>query len=410
MTSPADPRRFTPVERRSALSLGSIFALRMLGLFLILPVFAVYARHLPGGESAFAVGLTLGIYGLTQGILQIPFGAASDRWGRKPVIAAGLLIFAAGSILAALGSDIWTVMAGRALQGMGAVSAAVTAMISDSVRDRVLTKAMAIVGSSIGLTFAFSLVASPVLAHYIGVSGLFWLTAVLSLAAVWVTYRVVPDAPLVRKEAGTGSDWKATVFNPDLLRSVNYISHLSVILHMAMMAVFVVIPVEMSRLGLPVSEHWQVYLPAVILSFGVLMPSISRAERAGKMKTLFLAAVLLLACVFAGFAAADDSLAAIGVLLFAFFCGFNILEATLPSFVSRTADASAKGLALGVYNTTQSIGLFVGGALGGWLSQTFGRTGVYAFCLVMTLVWFFIARGMTPPAAKAREPGEEIKI
>lgn len=406
MTLPADPRRFTPVERRSALSLGSIFALRMLGLFLILPVFAVYARHLPGGESAFAVGLTLGIYGLTQGILQIPFGAASDRWGRKPVIAAGLLIFAAGSILAALGSDIWTVMAGRALQGMGAVSAAVTAMISDSVRDRVLTKAMAIVGSSIGLTFAFSLVASPVLAHYIGVSGLFWLTAVLSLAAVWVTYRVVPDAPLVRKEAGTGSDWKATVFNPDLLRLNAGIF----ILHMAMMAVFVVIPVEMSRLNLPVSEHWKVYLPAVILSFGVLMPSISRAERAGKMKTLFLAAVLLLACVFAGFAAADDSLAAIGVLLFAFFCGFNILEATLPSFVSRTADASAKGLALGVYNTTQSIGLFVGGALGGWLSQTFGRTGVYAFCLVMTLVWFFIARGMTPPAAKAREPGEEIKI
>lgn len=406
MTSPADPRRFTPVERRSALSLGSIFALRMLGLFLILPVFAVYARHLPGGESAFAVGLTLGIYGLTQGILQIPFGAASDRWGRKPVIAAGLLIFAAGSILAALGSDIWTVMAGRALQGMGAVSAAVTAMISDSVRDRVLTKAMAIVGSSIGLTFAFSLVASPVLAHYIGVSGLFWLTAVLSLAAVWVTYRVVPDAPLVRKEAGTGSNWKATVFNPDLLRLNAGIF----ILHMAMMAVFVVIPVEMSRLGLPVSEHWQVYLPAVILSFAVLMPSISRAERAGKMKTLFLAAVLLLTCVFAGFAAADDSLAAIGVLLFAFFCGFNILEATLPSFVSRTADASAKGLALGVYNTTQSIGLFVGGALGGWLSQTFGRTGVYAFCLVMTLVWFFIARGMTPPAAKAREPGEEIKI
>ena len=406
MTLPAAPRRFTPVERRSALSLGSIFALRMLGLFLILPVFAVYARHLPGGESAFAVGLTLGIYGLTQGILQIPFGAASDRWGRKPVIAAGLLIFAAGSILAALGSDIWTVMAGRALQGMGAVSAAVTAMISDSVRDRVLTKAMAIVGSSIGLTFAFSLVASPVLAHYIGVSGLFWLTAVLSLAAVWVTYRVVPDAPLVRKEAGTGSDWKATVFNPDLLRLNAGIF----ILHMAMMAVFVVIPVEMSRLDLPVSEHWKVYLPAVILSFGVLMPSISRAERAGKMKTLFLAAVLLLACVFAGFAAADDSLAAIGVLLFAFFCGFNILEATLPSFVSRTADASAKGLALGVYNTTQSIGLFVGGALGGWLSQTFGRTGVYAFCLVMTLVWFFIARGMTPPAAKAREPGDEIKI
>ena len=406
MTLPADPRRFTPVERRSALSLGSIFALRMLGLFLILPVFAVYARHLPGGESAFAVGLTLGIYGLTQGILQIPFGAASDRWGRKPVIAAGLLIFAAGSILAALGSDIWTVMAGRALQGMGAVSAAVTAMISDSVRDRVLTKAMAIVGSSIGLTFAFSLVASPVLAHYIGVSGLFWLTAVLSLAAVWVTYRVVPDAPLVRKDAGTGSDWKATVFNPDLLRLNAGIF----ILHMAMMAVFVVIPVEMSRLGLPVSEHWQGYLPAVVPSFCVLMPSISRSERAGKMKTLFLAAVLLLACVFAGFAAADDSLAAIGVLLFAFFCGFNILEATLPSFVSRTADASAKGLALGVYNTTQSIGLFVGGALGGWLSQTFGRTGVYAFCLVMTLVWFFIARGMTPPAAKAREPGEEIKI
>ena len=242
MSEPDDINRFTPTERRSAAALSSIFALRMLGLFLILPVFAVYAEHLDGGESAFAVGLTLGIYGLTQGCLQIPFGAASDRFGRKPVIAAGLLIFAVGSFAAALGDSVWTVMAGRALQGAGAVSAAVTAMLSDSVRDRVLTKAMALVGSSIGITFALSLVLSPIFAEVIGVAGLFWLTGILSLIAFYVILKVVPDVPTSRRTTPKKTlSWQTTVFNPQLLRLNVGIF----ILHCVQMALFVVIPVEL---------------------------------------------------------------------------------------------------------------------------------------------------------------------
>ena len=209
----------TAQEKRSSISLAGIFALRMLGLFLILPVFAVYARHLPGGDSDFLVGLTLGIYGLTQSVLQIPFGAASDRLGRKPVIVAGLLLFIAGSVVAAMGTTIWAVMIGRALQGAGAISAAVTALIADSVRDHVITKAMALVGASIGLTFAFSLVAAPPLTELWGVPGLFWLTAVLSAGAVWIVLKVVPDVPAVAtEEADDHQPWPKVAFDPQLMR------------------------------------------------------------------------------------------------------------------------------------------------------------------------------------------------
>lgn len=408
MSKPVNSSHFTGVERRAAFSLASIFALRMLGLFLILPVFAVYAHHLPGGESAFAVGLTLGIYGLTQGVLQIPFGVASDRFGRKPVIAIGLIIFAAGSVLAALGTSIWVVMAGRALQGAGAISAAVTAMISDSVRDRVLTKAMAIVGSSIGLTFAFSLVVSPLLAQHIGVAGLFWLTAILALLAVFVIFRVVPDShPSIKKAKESSSSenhWKMVVFDPNLLRLNGGIF----LLHCVQMALFVVVPVQMKQLGLLPVNHWQIYLPAVLGSFLFLFPSITLAERTGRMKMLFIGAVALLACVFLGFIEFSESLLSVALLLFAFFCGFNVLEASLPSFVSRMAPDYAKGLALGVYNTTQSIGLFAGGALGGWLSQAYGQNAVYLFCVAAMFVWLVIARGMTVPVRHRQ--GEAVDI
>lgn len=405
MSDPDDINRFNATERRSAATLSSIFALRMLGLFLILPVFAVYAEHLEGGESAFAVGLTLGIYGLTQGCLQIPFGAASDRWGRKPVIAVGLLIFAAGSIAAALGTSVWTVMAGRALQGAGAVSAAVTAMLSDSVRDRVLTKAMALVGSSIGITFALSLVLSPILARWIGVAGLFWLTGILSLIAVYVILRIVPDVPASRRAAQEpAAPWQQTVFHPQLLRLNAGIF----ILHCVQMALFVVIPVKLKASGLAPDSHWMIYLPAVALSFLILMPTLTRAERTGKMKPLFLGAVMLLAGVFTVLSASAPSLWGYALILFAFFCGFNVLEASLPSFVSRTAPASAKGLALGVYNTTQSLGLFAGGALGGWLSEGWGHEAVFLFCLASVILWIAAALGMKVP--ETHRAGEAVNI
>lgn len=405
MATPFDPNRLTPIERRSALSLASIFALRMLGLFLILPVFAVFAKQLPGGHDPLLVGLTLGIYGLTQGILQIPFGMASDRFGRKPVIIIGLLIFVLGSVISAIGQDIYTVMVGRAIQGAGAISAAVTAMLSDSVRDRVITRAMALIGASIGLTFAFSLVAAPVLASWIGVQGLFWLTAALSLASIGVIVST-PNPPTETRARAQQEHqpWYRIVFNPQLMRLNVGIF----ILHTVQMALFVVIPVRLSSLDLPIVNHWYIYLPTVLVSFAVMMPFISRAERAGRLKQLYLIAISLLGFVFVGLHFFDVALWTIAALLLFFFIGFNILEASLPSLVSKTAPSADKGLALGVFNTTQSIGLFVGGALGGWLSSRYGSSGVYICGAVLMLVWLVLALGMNNPVRHER--GREIDL
>lgn len=402
----------TSRERTASLSLAGIFALRMLGLFLILPVFAVWAQTLPDGGDPFLAGLALGIYGLTQGVLQIPFGSASDRFGRKPVIAIGLVIFAAGSVLAALSTSIEMVIAGRALQGAGAVSAAVTAMISDSVRDAVLTRAMALVGASIGLTFAASLVFSPILAGSIGVPGLFWLTAVLAILAVGVILFIVPDVEKAPVEPGALSEAEAkekvsfgeVLLDPQLLR----LNFGIFVLHMAQMTLFVVIPVKLAAQAFPVAHHWMVYLPAVLIAFAGLMPAIRFAERRGALKRLFISAITLLLAVFAAFSLLDESILGIAFLLLVFFFGFNILEASLPSLVSKSAPASARGLALGVYNTTQSIGLFVGGAAGGWLAGRWGSGAAYAFCAVLMLAWLFIARGMH--TNRTHEPGSEIEM
>ena len=331
----------TAQEKRSSISLAGIFALRMLGLFLILPVFAVYARHLPGGDSDFLVGLTLGIYGLTQSVLQIPFGAASDRLGRKPVIVAGLLLFIAGSVVAAMGTTIWAVMIGRALQGAGAISAAVTALIADSVRDHVITKAMALVGASIGLTFAFSLVAAPPLTELWGVPGLFWLTAVLSAGAVWIVLKVVPDVPAVAtEEADDHQPWPKVAFDPQLMRLNAGIF----CLHCVQMALFVVIPTQLVEMGLPVLHHWYIYLPAVLIGFAVMMKPIIWAERNRKVASLLRMNVLLLAVVFVLFSFLMHSVWEVAFLVTLFFIGFNILEATLPGLISRTAPKPTRGL------------------------------------------------------------------
>ena len=382
----------SPEERRVGASLASIFALRMLGLFLILPVFSVYAKTLPGGDDLGLVGFALGAYGLTQAVFQIPYGVASDYFGRKQVIVAGLLIFALGSFVAAWAPDMRWIIIGRVLQGAGAISAAVTALAADLTREEHRTKVMAMIGSSIGLVFALSLVGAPLLYGWIGMGGLFVMTGALALAAIVLLLKVVPPAP-----APHGHEklpLRRVIFDIDLIRlNVGIFT-----LHMMQMAMFVVLPHALiDHGGLPAASHWKVYLPAVLVSFVVMVPAIIAAEKKDKMRPVFLAAVALLLVVQGGLFLSGESLWTLALWLLLFFVAFNILEATLPSLVSRTAPPAAKGAALGVYNTTQAMGLFVGGALGGYIAQHFGDNAVFAVCAGLAVVWLIVAGSMNFP-------------
>ena len=370
--------KMTRTEIKASASLAGIFALRMLGLFLILPVFAVYAHKIPGGDDEFLVGLTLGIYGLTQGLLQIPFGIASDRWGRKPVIVVGLLIFAVGSFLAACADQIVLVMLGRALQGAGAISAAVTAMISDSVRERVITKAMAMVGASIGLTFALSLVIAPPLNELFGVPGLFVITGLLALSALPVILFVVPTPPApAASDEKRPSRWQDVAFDPELLR-----------LNFGIFSLHAVLTA--------------IYLPAVLFGFALMVAPIRWAERTQNVTTLVRRAIILMTVTFGLFTYLMHSIWEIAFLLALFFTCFNVLEATLPGLISRFSPRESKGLALGIYNTTQNIGLFAGGAAGGWLAKHFCAETVFVAAALLMVLWYFVARGQTEPGRKKR--------
>jgi MFS family permease len=385
----------TPTERRASGSLASICALRMLGLFLVLPVFALEARKYPGGDDPALIGLAMGIYGLTQGLLQIPFGVASDRLGRKRVIIFGLLIFALGSLMAGAADTLTGLLCGRALQGAGAVSAAVTALLADLTRDNVRTKAMALVGASIGLMFALSLVLSPLIAAQIGLSGLFVLTAVLSVLGIAVVIWVVPAEPELHKDAARGG-LRQVLTNAALLRL-----NIGVfVLHAVQLAMWVAIPAFLVQAGLEKGDHWQIYLPAVLASF-VVMGGVFPMERRGYLRAVFLSAIGLIALVQVALlwvSSGAPSITALAWLLFAFFCGFNVLEATQPSLVSRIAPASSRGAAMGVYNTLQSLGFFAGGVMGGQLVKSYGTQGLFLTCAALMLVWLAVAWPMSAPA------------
>ncbi len=396
---PLDPR-MTRQEIRASASLASIFGLRMLGLFLILPVFAVHARSLPGGDNATLVGLAMGMYGLTQAFGQIPFGMASDRYGRKRIIVIGLLLFIIGSLIAAVDQHVIWVVVGRAVQGAGAVSAAVTALIADSTRDEHRTKAMAMVGASIGLTYAASLVIAPLLYAAVGMRGMFLLVACLSAAAIFVVLYVTPAAPPRSPEKASFID---VLRNPELMRmNVGVFA-----LHAIQMSMFVVLPnVLVNAGGMALGDHWKIYLPVVLASFVLMLPPIFVGEKQGKMKHVFLAAIALLLLVEIGlrFAVAQPSLSfglLVGLLL-AFFVAFNVLEASQPSLVSRLAPTGSRGAALGVYNTMQAIGLFAGGAGGGLLAQHFGGPAVFTAGCLLTVGWLIIASSMKNLPRRAR--------
>jgi MFS family permease len=397
------PERMTAAEIRAGASLSAIFGLRMLGLFLILPVFAVHAPQYAGGGNLVLVGIALGAYGLTQAILQIPFGMASDRLGRKPVIYAGLVIFAAGSFLAAAATDIWTAIAGRSLQGAGAISSVVVALAADLTSEAHRTKVMAMIGSMIGLSFALSLVAAPALYRAIGMAGLFVIVGALSLAAIWVVAAIVPEAPLQPRQA-PGMAGLAEALSPELLR----LNFGIFALHMVQMAMFVVVPTLLVGAGLALADHWMLYLPVVLASFAVMLPPILYADRRNRPKPVLIGAVALLVAVLAAMTISGRGVAAMAVMLFAFFVAFNVLEAILPSLVSRIAPARARGTAIGVYNTAQTLGLFFGGLGGGWIAGRYGATEMFGACAALALAWLAAAAGMQAPrrlGAAAVNPG-----
>ncbi len=389
----------TPLERRASFSLASIYALRMLGLFLVLPVFALEAQKYPGGDDAGMVGLAMGIYGLTQGALQLVFGAASDRLGRKRVIVFGLLVFAAGSFFAASAQTLMGLMAGRSLQGAGAVSAVVTALLADQTRDAVRTKAMALVGASIGLMFALSLVLAPALADAVGLSGLFVATGVMALLGVGVVLWWVPAEPVQHRLAPKGRLAEVLRHGPSLRNNLGVF-----VLHAVLLAMWVAVPGMLVQAGLPKEQHWWVYLPAVFASFGVMGMTLFPLERKGYLRAVFLGAVSTIACVMLvlGWLAPNHpNIWVLGLALFVFFCGSNVLEACQPSIASRAAPAHARGTAMGFYNTLQSLGFFAGGAVGGWLMKTSGAQGLFWVCGLATIGWLLLAWPMKPIDAQA---------
>ncbi len=384
-------------ELRAAISLAAVFSVRLLGLFMIYPVFAAYAQHL-SGATPYKIGLALGIYGLSQGVLQIPFGLLSDRMGRKTLIVLGLVLFGIGSAVAAVSTSIDGVIIGRVIQGAGAVGSVILALVADLTAEENRTQAMAIVGITIGTSFMVALVAGPVIAGFVGVSGIFWLMVGLALLGIAITRFVVPN-PIrlsVHRDAETVPAMLGSMLkNKELLR----LDFGIFVVHAMLTANFLVVP-DMLHAGLDVDSHtqWIVYLPVLLVSVAVMVPAIVVAEKYRLMKTVFVSAIAALAAsqimLFAGARNIYVVLAAITV----FFAGFNVMEASLPSLVTKTAPPDAKGTAMGIYSSLQFLGIFAGGVVGGWAHQTAGSAGVFALTAGLALLWLLVAATMARPS------------
>lgn len=401
-----------PLERKSLAGLATLYAFRMVGLFMLLPVLALYAGDY-SGSSALLVGLALGVYGLTQGLFQIPLGFLSDRIGRKPVIVAGMLLFLVGSVIAALSDSMWGLIAGRAMQGAGAVASTIMALLSDLTTEQNRTKAMAVVGGSIGISFALSMVLGPVLANQWGLSGLFWLAAGMSVVGIGVLALVIPTPVTLRHNAE--AEAIPAMFGR-LLKDVELLRlNLGIgTLHFAQMASWVAVPVILEQsLDLARGDHWMVYLGTMGLSFLCMLPFIIVAETRRKMKPVFIGAVVLLALAEIVLAGNIDYRYGFIAGLFLFFMAFNLLEASLPSLVSKLAPAGGRGTAMGIYSTSQFLGAFLGGVVGGYVAWRFGYAEVFWMVAVSILVWLVAAVTMKKPAhlkslVVALLPGEVI--
>lgn len=377
----------SPSELRASLSLAGIFGLRMLGMFIILPVFTLWARGRPGWDLQL-IGIALGAYGLTQAILQIPYGRLSDRYGRKPLLYVGLALMAAGSFLCALSETPWAMILGRVVQGMGAISGVAIAFAADLTRETQRSKSMAIIGSTIGVAFAVSFVAAPSLEQAIGMPGIFAATGTLALAAMAVSRWVVPEAPMSVHAPGAVALWEVLRI-PELARlNVGIFS-----LHAVLMAMFVVVPIALVRAGLPAAHHWWVYLGAMAAGTALMIPAVA-SRAAHRERPIFLGAIAVVGLGLAALAAGLGSLAMIAGALVIFFAGFNVLEAKLPALVSRAAPAQARGAATGIYSSVQFFGTFVGAAAGGAIAQHAGFVATLAVCVAVIVVWFAAAWNM----------------
>ena len=388
--------RMTPVERRAAISLASIYAIRMLGLFMLFPVISLYQDKLVGATPAL-IGFAIGVYGLTQGLLQIPFGLLSDRFGRKPIILIGLLLFAFGSVIAATSDSVYGLIAGRAIQGCGAIAAAIMALAADLTREENRTKAMAMIGMSIGSAFALALVLGPLFDHWFGLSGLFWFTAIMAVGGIAILMFVVPD-PVTQKihrdAEAVPAQFKNILKDTQLLRLDLGIF----MLHMILTASFVVFPLILkNELGLAPQHHWWVYLPVLFLSVAAMVPFIIMAERRKRMKKVFLGGIFFVALAQLGLSFWYEQFWLAVFMLFIFFTAFNLLEASLPSLVSKIAPPESKGTAMGFYSSSQFLGAFLGGSVGGSIHGAMGYSSVFLLSAIMGLVWFVIASSMKEP-------------
>ncbi len=386
----------TGVERRVALSLSGVFASRMLGLFMILPVFALYAKELDGYTATLA-GLAIGIYGLTQAVFQIPLGMLSDRIGRRPVIFGGLLVFALGSVVAALSSSLTGVIIGRALQGAGAVGSAVLALAADLTREEHRIKVMAFIGMSIGLSFALAMILGPVLHGWFGVSGIFWLTSLLALGGMLIIHVFVPR-PVIRRfhrDTEVEPAWFLHAIRDTQLLRVDF----GILgLHTMLMAMFIVVPgMLQEQFGLVVEHHWMVYLPVMFVAVLLIVPFIIIAEKKQKLKQVMVGAVAVLFATQVGLMFLSGTMVGLVMMLLLFFAAFNLLEAVLPSLIAKLAPASHKGTALGVYSSSQFFGVFLGGTVGGWLVEHWGSTAVFVFTAGMSAAWLVLVITMRKP-------------
>ena len=384
-------------ELRAAGSLAAVFSVRLLGLFMIYPVFAVYARGLTGA-TPYLIGEALGIYGLSQGLLQIPFGLLSDRIGRKVMIVIGLLLFAAGSAVAAMSTSIGGVIIGRVLQGSGAVGSVILALVADLTAEENRTKAMATVGISIGASFMLALIAGPIVASFIGVSGIFWLMVGLALVGIAITQFVVPSPRRVRvhRDAETVPGMIGSVLrNSELLR----LDFGIFALHAMLTASFLVVP-GLLRGTLDVSVHnqWIVWLPVLVVSVAVMVPAIIVAEKHRRMKGVFVASVFALVVSQAMLYFGAGNVFVLLAALVVFFSAFNIMEASLPSLITKAAPPDAKGTATGIYSSSQFLGIFVGGVVGGWAHQHGGVDGLFALTIAIALLWLLAAVTMAQPS------------